>query len=136
MTLIPVYFPEGINPPGDGDGGGGGDPSVSTVYIIPTPFAAPVLSPTALYETVAGEWVVECRLHIITPFDGTVTFTVGEPGGTSRLMAADDSDPSEAGVYVSLPLYQYPAVATINLYTSASGNTTGAGVIFIHTRKG
>lgn len=131
MSITPVIYPEGINPASTGGGGGG----TQDVFVNIFSFNHTITSPLDLFDTVANEYILEVRLHIVTPFDGMVTFTVGEAGGTDRLMDAGDNDPTESALYVNYPNYQYAGINTIRLYATLVGVTTGSGVLYIYTKQ-
>ncbi len=104
---------------------------ITTLRVAKASFAYNTSSPLLVTNVAANAHIVEVRLLIDTAFNGTVSLTIGEPGATSRLMAASENDPTEIGSYQTTPDYTYPGAADINLYLSAAGATQGAGRVIL-----
>ena len=86
-------------------------------------------SPLLLRPTVNGDHVTSVCVAITTAFDGVVSITVGSPGMTDGLHQAIDNLPAQTGQYETWPNFRYTGVDQIQLYITATGSTTGAGVI-------
>lgn len=91
-------------------------------------------SPLHIASVEAGTVALEVQLWIDTAFDGVTTLKVGETGANERLMAANENDPTETGLYVKTLYYEYPGSQDIYLYLSLISTTQGAGRVIVSTR--
>lgn len=104
----------------------------STMSVLVSEFDWESSSPVELGEAIEGEHILSCQIIVDEAFDGTVTLSVGEPGGVGRLMGTGQNDPYEVGEYINHPNYTYPGDSTLHLYITSSGASQGAGRVIIH----
>jgi hypothetical protein len=114
--------------------GPAGPPGAAAVEIA---FAYGDATPVALTTATAGKLVYGVDIHIRTAFDGSgAALTVGDAGDTSRLMAANENDPTAVGSYTTTPAYAYGSDTGLTLsITPGAGASQGAGVLVLYIQQ-
>ncbi len=80
----------------------------------------------------AGIAVSEVAVRIHNAFDGGTTITVGDAGGTARLMTAIQNNPTVEKDYKRDVDYKYPAETSIYVYFPTGIPTTGSAEVFVY----
>jgi len=95
------------------------------------PFSAASPSPLVVGLIPAGTVVWRVEIAINSPFSPGATLTIGDFGDNSRLLAADDNDPSRSGDrYRVEPDLEYPSGGQASLYI-AGAPVLGTGTVVL-----
>jgi hypothetical protein len=96
-------------------------------------------SPITIHRVSPGRKVTEVTVEVITPFDGTITLSVGDDGdngssaNTSRLLSDSQIDLTAIGSYMNTPSYEYggPLETDVKVYFTATGSSQGQAKVTI-----
>lgn len=77
-----------------------------------------------------GTRIVAVSLEVTVPFDGTMEITLGDGTTTDIIMASNQNDLAEAGIYVSNPNWVSSSTEETLLQATATGTaTTGTAIV-------
>ena len=83
-----------------------------------------------MFPISAQSKIVQVSIEVITPFnDALATIKVGDAADLQRLMPTNKNSLSEAGVYLTFPVYEYPVGTDIIVTVSPGLSTVGSGYI-------
>lgn len=105
--------------------------TAGAVSLYELPFSFDGTYPLILLTVPALATITNVRCHIELPFDAPTTIAVGDDLDTSRLFAAENSNPTEVGTYEVATDYEYSAQTALILSIACPGATQGAGRIVI-----
>lgn len=76
-----------------------------------------------------GIRVVSVSVEVTAAFDGTIELSIGDGSVADRLMATNENDLQEAGVYVTNPIWQSGSTETLLIATATGTATTGSAIV-------
>lgn len=71
-----------------------------------------------------GARVLEILVEVVTPFDGTFEFTIGDLADDDRLLTPSDIDLQSIGFYGVYPTYRFPTGSETSLILTVTGTAT------------